>query len=166
MDSRQKRAGMTTSGRSGVTKKRRDNMKKLLAVSCLILAVGMVGFPSLGFRSGLTEAFGNDKEIASAASQPRNDEVTQKKQILANNFAALQNQQARVIVLQQLLNRETGDLRQMEALFCDNYNLDVEKWREGIYLYDDKAGEFVEKQVEKAEEAKKPKKRKGWFGRK
>ena len=120
-------------------------MKKLLAVSCLLLAVGMVGFP--------IETFGND-------------EVAETKQILANNFAALQNQQARVIVLQQLLNRETGDLRQMEALFCDNYNLDVEKWREGIYLYDDKAGEFVEKQVEKAEEAKKPKKRKGWFGRK
>ena len=56
----------------------------------------------------------------------------------------MQNQQARVLVLQQLLTRELADLRQMEAVFCDQYKLDVEKLRRGEYIYDDKQNKLVE----------------------
>jgi len=71
-------------------------------------------------------------------------QAVDEKQLLANNFAALQNQQARVMVLQQLLNREAANMRQMEAVFCDQYKLDPEKWRKGLYRYDEKAGKFLE----------------------
>jgi len=83
-----------------------------------------------------------------AAQQPpqqKKADPQQEKQILVNNFSALQNQEARVLVLQQLLNREISELRQMQAIFCDQYNLSVEKWRAGGYQYDMKEGKFIEK---------------------
>ena len=76
----------------------------------------------------------------------------QAKQTLVNNFSALQNQEARVIVLQQLMNREIGELRQMQAVFCDQYSLNLDRWRNGGYQYDMKEGKFIERPIE----AKKP----------
>ena len=70
------------------------------------------------------------------------------KEILAANAAninALQNQEVRVSVLQQLLNEETAKLRQMEAVFCDQYKLDLEKYRARKYQYDADTGKFIEK---------------------
>lgn len=75
--------------------------------------------------------------------------VQPEKEILAANEAninALQNQEMRVRVLQQLLNEEIVKLRQMEAVFCDRYNLDLEKYRAGKYRYDADNGKFIEEE--------------------
>ncbi|MBI4244972.1 MAG: hypothetical protein HY606_12855 [Planctomycetes bacterium] len=70
--------------------------------------------------------------------------VQSEKDILVANINALRNQETRVTVLQQLLNEETANLRQMEAVFCDRYNLVPEKYRSGKYQYNADTGEFSE----------------------
>ena len=82
--------------------------------------------------------------LASAQGEEKAKPAAEERQLSLNNYAALQNQQARVVVLQQLLNRESAELRQMEAVFCDQYRLDPEKWRKGAYRWDEKKGKFVE----------------------
>lgn len=72
--------------------------------------------------------------------------VQSEKDILVANINALHNQETRVTVLQQLLNDETAKLRQMEAVFCDQYNLALERYRAGKYQYDAKTGKFIEKE--------------------
>ncbi len=68
----------------------------------------------------------------------------QAKQQVVNDLAVMQNVELRVIVLQQVLNREVAELRQVQAVFCDAYKLDVEKWRKGLYRYDEKQSKFIE----------------------
>lgn len=71
--------------------------------------------------------------------------VQSEKDLLVGNINALQNQKMRVTVLQQLLNEATANLRQMEAVFCDHYNLVPEKYRAGKYQYNADTGEFSER---------------------
>lgn len=72
------------------------------------------------------------------------DRAKQEKDILIANINGLRNQEVRVAILQQLLNEEVGKLRNLEAVFADQYKLDVEKFRKGLYRYDEKSGKFVE----------------------
>lgn len=74
------------------------------------------------------------------------DMENQKKQTV-NYLQEMGNQEMRVIVLGQLYNQEAGLLKQKQALFCDLYKLDIEKWRKGLYRYDDKTGKFLEKEA-------------------
>ena len=67
----------------------------------------------------------------------------QEKEVLVANINNLNNQQLRVAVLQQLLNEEVGKLRNIQAVFCDAYKLDIEKFRQGLYRYDEMQGKFV-----------------------
>lgn len=67
----------------------------------------------------------------------------QEKELLIANINNLNNQQLRVAVLQQLLNEEVAKLRNVQAVFCDQYKLDTEKFRMGLYRYDDANGKFV-----------------------
>ena len=69
--------------------------------------------------------------------------VRQEKELLVANINNLNNQQLRVAVLQQLLNEEVAKLRNTQAVFCDAYKLDIEKFRTGQYRYDDAKGKFV-----------------------
>ena len=71
------------------------------------------------------------------------DKAKQEKDILIANINGLRNQDLRVIILQQILNEEVGKLRNVEAVFADQYKLDVEKFRQGLYRYDDKLGKIV-----------------------
>ena len=71
------------------------------------------------------------------------DIARQEKELLVANINNLNNQQLRVAVLQQLLNEEVAKLRNVQAVFCDQYKLDIEKFRMGLYRYDDKQGKFV-----------------------
>jgi len=82
------------------------------------------------------------------------DPVQQEKDATIANIIALRNEEARVVVLQQLLNEEFAQLKQMQAVFCDQYNLDPEKFRNNLYRYDDKNGKFVEEKVESKEPEK------------
>ncbi len=83
-----------------------------------------------------------DKPEAGASKEK--PAVSDAKQQVMNDLSIMQNQEVRLIVLQQLLGREAAELRQSQAVFCDAYKLDVEKWRKGIYRYDDKEAKFVE----------------------
>jgi len=71
------------------------------------------------------------------------ESARQEKELLVANINNLKNQQLRVAVLQQLLNEEVSKLRNIQAVFCDAYKLDVEKFRMGMYRYDEKQGKFV-----------------------
>ena len=67
----------------------------------------------------------------------------QEKELLIANINNMRNQELRVAVLQQLLNEEVAKLRNVQAVFCDQYKLDIEKFRMGLYRYDDAKGKFV-----------------------
>ncbi len=57
----------------------------------------------------------------------------------------IQNQERKVLVLADLYNQELSGLRQKQSFFCDIYKLDLEKFRKGLYAYDEKSGKFIER---------------------
>ena len=85
---------------------------------------------------------------ASDLNSSTEDQVSddQKKQTMAY-LQDMGNSGMRVIVLGQLYTQETNILRQKQASFCDMYKLDVEKWRKGLYQFDEKTGKFIEKEA-------------------
>ncbi|OGX46532.1 MAG: hypothetical protein A3G38_04640 [Omnitrophica WOR_2 bacterium RIFCSPLOWO2_12_FULL_51_8] len=66
------------------------------------------------------------------------------KQALMNDVNSIRTFELRVAILQQLLNEEVAKLRGSEESFCGKYKLNVEKFRKGLYRYDDALGKFVE----------------------
>lgn len=102
-------------------------MRKLLV--CLIVVLGVAIINNLTF-----------------AQQQRTQEQ-QQRDVLIANLTALRNQELRVAVLQQLIDEETAQLMRMQAIFSDQYNLDANKLRAGMYIYDDQAGKFVEREA-------------------
>ena len=75
----------------------------------------------------------------------KEQQLEQEQNILIANFNALRNQEITVNVLQQLFNRELAELMRMQAVFCDQYGLNPDKWRQGLYEYDATSGKFIEK---------------------
>ena len=118
--------------------------------SLLVVAIAMVSIAAV-LPVWTQEAKDEKKKVKVEA---KNEErpvkmetgVQSGKDILMGNINALQNQEIRITVLQQLLNEETVKLRQMEAVFCDHCNLDLEKYRAGKYQYDANTGKFIEKE--------------------
>lgn len=93
-----------------------------------------------------TPAFARDnkkKEEPKEAAPTPVESVRQEQELLVANINNMRNQELRVAILQQLLNEEIGKLRNIQAVFCDAYKLDVEKFRMGLYRYDEKTGKFV-----------------------
>lgn len=90
------------------------------------------------------ETTGEPKAAEAVAEKPVLSPEDQAKKQVINDLGVMQNQEVRVIVLQQVLSREVAELRQSQAVFCDAYKLDVEKWRKGLYRYDEKQAKFVE----------------------
>lgn len=122
--------------------------KTVIVVAALVIAAAAVSCAQAAKNDkdkdkGKTAALQAPMTEQAQVSAPK-AQAAEEKKLLINNVQAMQNQEARVMVLQQLLSRETGDLRQMQAVFCDQYKLDIEKWRGGLYRYDDKGGKFVE----------------------
>ena len=72
------------------------------------------------------------------------EKTKQEKDILIANINGLRNHELRVAILQQVLSEEVAKLRNLEAVFSDTYKLDLEKFRKGIYRYDDKSGKITE----------------------
>ncbi|MDD4980992.1 MAG: hypothetical protein PHC54_07030 [Candidatus Omnitrophica bacterium] len=68
----------------------------------------------------------------------------QQKEALIGNINAMRNQELRVAVLQQLFNEEVEKLKNFQTAFCNEYKLDLDKFRKGLYRYDEKQGKFVE----------------------
>lgn len=119
---------------------------RIAAVTALVIAAAVISLAHAAKKdknkdkTAAIQAPAGQQEMFSAVDKERDAEKT----MLINNIQIMQNLEARVAVLQQLLNREVGDLRQMQAVFCDQYKLDIEKWRRGAYRYDDKQAKFVE----------------------
>lgn len=67
-----------------------------------------------------------------------------ERDILVNNINVLRSQEIRVAVIQQVLSEEVNKLMQGQTAFCQQYNLDVEKFKAGLYRYDNEQGKFVE----------------------
>jgi hypothetical protein len=74
-------------------------------------------------------------------------------QQLQTELNALEMQRMTVTVLQLQLTKELNAWRQMEAVFCDKYGLNVDKWRKGLYRFDPQENKFVEVEPTAAEPA-------------
>ena len=112
-------------------------MRQRLFLS-LVLVVLLCATPALA----KDKKKGKKEEAKQPAATPV-ETVRQEKELLVANINNLNNQQLRVAVLQQLLNEEAAKLRNTQAVFCDAYKLDIEKFRTGQYRYDDAKGKFV-----------------------
>jgi hypothetical protein len=77
-------------------------------------------------------------QTAAPAANPK------EREALATSIINLQAQVLRVNVLQQLLNEETAKLRSTETAFAKQHKLDVEKLRQGLYVFDAQQGKFIE----------------------
>ncbi|MDP3732848.1 MAG: hypothetical protein Q8R31_07515 [Candidatus Omnitrophota bacterium] len=83
------------------------------------------------------------KEEAKEPALTPVETARQEQELLIANINNMRNQELRVTVLQQLLNEEVTKLRNLQAVFCDTYKLDIEKFRMGQYRYDERQGKFV-----------------------
>ncbi|MCX5703527.1 MAG: hypothetical protein NT066_03445 [Candidatus Omnitrophica bacterium] len=88
----------------------------------------------------------NVKQATPAQAQAATGAITttKEKEVLITDITNLRNQDLRVGVLGQLLNEEIAKLRDVQTAFCGKYKLDVEKFRQGLYRYDEQQGKFVE----------------------
>lgn len=85
-------------------------------------------------------------EEKKAAAPPAQTEEQRKAfvQQVKSNAAALNLQEVTVQVLGMQYQKELANLQQMQAIFCDTYKLDVTKFRQGRYRFDEKTGKFSE----------------------
>lgn len=87
------------------------------------------------------------KQPATASAQaqvPLTITTPQEKEALMTNINNMRNQELRAAVLGQLLNEEIAKLRDVQTAFCSKYKLDMEKFRQGLYRYDEQQGRFIE----------------------
>jgi len=71
--------------------------------------------------------------------------LTQARQ----HIGALNLQEVTVQILGAQYQKELNNLQQMQAVFCDTYQLDVTKFRQGRYQFDDSQAKFVEREPAK-----------------
>ncbi len=83
------------------------------------------------------------KETAKPSQKTSAEAARQGKEALIAGVNNMRNQEIRVAVLQQLLNEEIAKLRNIQEAFCKQFKLDVEKFRQGLYRYDEQQGKFV-----------------------
>lgn len=74
----------------------------------------------------------------------------EEKTVLKENIEKLRGQSIVVQVLANQYNKELAELRRMEAVFCDVFKLDIDKWRAGQYVFNQEEGRFVLKPAEPA----------------
>lgn len=122
-------------------------MKKFLTVLLLaLLCVQPVFAKAKDKAKDKKEAKQPAQSLAQAGQM---DLVKQEKDILIVNITNMRNQELRVAVLQQLLTEASAMLDNVQAAFCNQYKLDIQKLRQGLYRYDEKENKFVEVKEEK-----------------
>lgn len=102
------------------------------AKGCFLVLVLLAGFS--------TAACAKDKT-------PKKEEKTASKEEVVQASRQIQAQEIRLVVLQQLFNQEAAVLKQKHTVFCQAHNLDEEKFKKGLYQYDQATGKFSEKPV-------------------
>jgi len=108
----------------------------------LVLLVAVIAILCPNFVLAKDEPKASDKPVPKAVAQTP-ETAKQEKEMLIANINNMRNQELKVAVLQQLLSEQVGQLRNIQAVFCDQYKLDIEKFRNGMYQYDEKQGKFV-----------------------
>lgn len=83
-----------------------------------------------------------EKVDAKADDKAKDAYLTQLRQ----NIGALNLQEVTVSVLAAQYQKELNVFQQMQALFCDTYKLDVTKFRQKGYRFDEKTTKFVEQE--------------------
>lgn len=110
------------------------------------ILIGLIGLLMLVCVNN--QALAQKKETKSTEVKPQQalaqSDKDKQKEILVADINNMRNQELRVAILQQLINEEIAKLRNVQAVFCDQYKLDIEKFRKGLYRYDDKQEKFVE----------------------
>ncbi len=84
------------------------------------------------------------KPAAPAAATPTEEQRKAFIQQVKANAAGMNLQEVTVQVLGMQYQKELNNLQQMQAVFCDSYKLDVNKFRQGRYRFDEKTGKFNE----------------------
>ena len=77
-------------------------------------------------------------------NKPKTEE-SKKKMILKEKYRNLEEQHMVVMVLAKQYNKELAELRSKESLFCNYFDLDVDKWRKNMYIWDDQTEIFLER---------------------
>lgn len=85
------------------------------------------------------------KEKEAKADPQKQAFVQQVKQ----NLSALNFQEVTAAVLGGQYQKELNNLQQMQAIFCDTYKLEVAKFRQGKYRFDEAEGKFSEVEATK-----------------
>ncbi len=96
---------------------------------------------------GIVFAKDAKKPTARLAQSAQAQQDADKQELIAN-VNNMRSQEVRVVILQQLLNEEMGKLQNLQVVFCGKYKLDIEKFRKGLYRYDEKERKFIEQKVE------------------
>ena len=92
------------------------------------------------------KAWAEEKKVKTEMAAPGPTEEQHKAfiQQVKSNAAAVNLQEVTVQVLGMQYQKEVNNLQQMQAIFCDTYKLDVNKFRQGRYRFDEKTGKFNE----------------------
>ena len=116
----------------------------LCAFLCSNTLVAMAAEKNTAVKSSSMKV--SQPPASTAAAKPVTATPAQNsaRDALVNNIGALRTQELRVIVVQQILNEEMTKLDATQKNFCSQYKLDLEKFRKGLYRYDDQQGKFVE----------------------
>ena len=123
-------------------------MKSWKSISAAFFMISLVGGVLIGPCWAAKETEKAKVSESKGVSQTQEDE--QKKAFVDQvkaNIAALNLQGVTVQVLGMQYQKEQSSLQQMQAVFSDTYKLDVGKFREGLYRFDEKEGKFVEQKA-------------------
>ena len=126
-------------------------MSNRLKVLALLFVVGMAGVGQAEAKKEPAKA----KQKQEPAKQEQKQEPAKaaeksRAEQLQGDVITLRQQELVVQVLQYQHQKESQALGQMQQQFCDRYQLDAEKFRKGLYRYDEKADTFVEQQPDEA----------------
>lgn len=84
------------------------------------------------------------KPQAQARTTKQQDAAAKRRQALVAEVNEMRNQEVRVAILQQLLTEEVTKMRDIQNKFCKEHRLDADKFRRGLYRYDEQEDKFVE----------------------
>jgi hypothetical protein len=116
----------------------------------IVLVIMLVSFNVVLAKDAKIKEKAQPKTQPAPQAQPQAQQAPtviatqEQKDLLVTDINNMRTQELRAVVLQQLLNEEAAKLRNLQSIFCDQYKLDVEKFRQGLYRYDDATGKFNE----------------------
>ncbi len=96
-----------------------------------------------GMSGGVSLLAAEEKKAAAPPAQTEEQRKAFIQQV-KSNAAAMNLEEVTVQVLGMQYQKELANLQQMQAVFCDSYKLDVTKFRQGRYRFDEKTGKFNE----------------------